>query len=104
MFWAFNFVHLMILPSNLLLTPIMTMILRPIVILLPNFCVFLGEVLSASMKIFAGNMVVVLMHLEFYSLTRRDLNIKCILEYHEDTMTFISEPCISDTMMRRDLN
>ncbi|RHN46157.1 hypothetical protein MtrunA17_Chr7g0239161 [Medicago truncatula] len=43
------------------------------------------------MKKFVGNMVAVLMHLEFYSLTRRDLNIKCILQYHEDTMTFISD-------------
>jgi len=113
MFWAFSFVFLMILPSNLLLTPIMTMILRPIVILLPNFSVFLvveginantlftfstnaatilvEEVLSASMKKFVGNMVVVLMHIGLYSLTRWDLNIKCILQYDEDTMTFISE-------------
>jgi len=53
--------------------------------------ILVEEVLSASMKKFVGNMVVVLMHLEFYSLNRRDLNIKCILQYHEDTMTFISE-------------
>lgn len=51
----------------------------------------LVHVLFSSVHKVFGDKVVLLMHLEFYSLRRQDLNLKCVLEYHEEAMKFISK-------------